>query len=365
MKRLIIGDIHGCYTEFLELLKKANLSKDDEIIALGDILDRGPDSRKVMHFFMNEPRTQTLLGNHERKHILSFQGKVKSAPSQRITRRQLGEEYYPSVISWMEKLPHFIDLPEAVLIHGFFEPHIPLSSQKEILIVGVISGEVYLKENYDRPWHELYDGDKPLIAGHKDYLKTGEPLIYKDRVFCIDTDCCRGGRLTGLLLPEFKIISVPSRRNYWEEMKYLYGDNKHFKTSFKELSWKDIDGLLVNAEEQTDLPPEGIKRISEFKDLFSKGEKILKALFEHIIEENERILKELREKSPYDELNPGEQGSVYARYLGKGPLAGYLHLARKGEMTLDVLRTKFKGPAELIKFAGKLKISKIKKAAKN
>ncbi len=51
MQRLVIGDIHGCYNELMALLDAAALSEDDEIIALGDIVDRGPDSEKVLAFF--------------------------------------------------------------------------------------------------------------------------------------------------------------------------------------------------------------------------------------------------------------------------------------------------------------------------
>ncbi|TVS11508.1 MAG: hypothetical protein EA424_23705 [Planctomycetaceae bacterium] len=43
MQHLIIGDIHGCFDELQDLLQAAGLASDDQIIALGDIVDRGPD----------------------------------------------------------------------------------------------------------------------------------------------------------------------------------------------------------------------------------------------------------------------------------------------------------------------------------
>ena len=47
--RLIaIGDIHGCYQEFGDLLERLNLTKDDQLILLGDLVNRGPDSGKVI-----------------------------------------------------------------------------------------------------------------------------------------------------------------------------------------------------------------------------------------------------------------------------------------------------------------------------
>lgn len=358
MKRLIVGDIHGCYREFQELLKKANLSKNDEIISLGDIVDRGPDTPEVLHFFMNDSRTRTLSGNHEKKHILSFQGKIKPALSQRITRIQIGEDHYPDVIAWMEKLPYFIELPEAILVHGFFEPHIPLSSQEEEIIIGVMPGKKKLKERYDRPWYELYDGDKPLIVGHKDYLKTGKPLIYKDRVFCIDTDCCRGGSLTGLLLPGFKVISVPARKNYWDDMKDSYIYMKLSGASDERFAWKEIKILLAIATEQRNLlPKKVIKRVSELEKLLEEAEIKIMALFNYIIEENERIIETLQKELSYDNLSAKKQEAVYIKHTRKRPLADYLLRACKGELSLEALQKKFKGPAEFIEF---FSINKIK-----
>ena len=51
MKRLLVGDIHGCLDEFSDLLDKAGLGAGDGIVAVGDIVDRGPDSGGVADFF--------------------------------------------------------------------------------------------------------------------------------------------------------------------------------------------------------------------------------------------------------------------------------------------------------------------------
>ncbi|MCK4961662.1 MAG: metallophosphoesterase [Anaerolineales bacterium] len=48
MRTLVIGDIHGYYVELQELLEKADLTREDKIIALCDIVDRGPKSAEVL-----------------------------------------------------------------------------------------------------------------------------------------------------------------------------------------------------------------------------------------------------------------------------------------------------------------------------
>lgn len=214
--RLIIGDIHACHEEMLELLERAGVGTDDEIIAIGDIVDRGPDNRSVLEFFRQRPGALSIMGNHERKHIRSARGELRPALSQRIARLQLGDSY-DEYLAFLSTFPRDVELPEATLVHGFWEPGVPLQQQRDTVVIGTLSGEQHLAQNYSRPWYELYDGTKPLVVGHRDYRGNGEPFIWKDRVYCIDTGCCRGGRLTGLVLPGFRIVSVPARANHWAE----------------------------------------------------------------------------------------------------------------------------------------------------
>ena len=63
--RLIaIGDIHGCHAEFAELLERLAPTKDDQLILLGDLVNRGPDSTKVIDL-ARAANAISLLGNHE------------------------------------------------------------------------------------------------------------------------------------------------------------------------------------------------------------------------------------------------------------------------------------------------------------
>src|SRR3954464_14199122 len=63
--RLIaIGDIHGCHREFGDLLARLQLTKADRLILLGDLINRGPDSHRVIAM-AQEQGAVALLGNHE------------------------------------------------------------------------------------------------------------------------------------------------------------------------------------------------------------------------------------------------------------------------------------------------------------
>ena len=219
---LVVGDIHACYQEFQDLLDRAGIGADDEVLAVGDILDRGPDNRQVLDFFRCRPRAASILGNHERKHLRSARGEIEPAPSQVITRSQLGDGY-PDCLAYLATLARHRQPPGALVVHAFWEPGVPLDQQRDTVLIGTLSGDHYLKKTYAQPWYELYDGSKPLVVGHLDYRHDGEPLVWRDRVYCIDTGCCHGGRLTGLLLPEFRIISVPARADHWRETLRGFG----------------------------------------------------------------------------------------------------------------------------------------------
>lgn len=65
MQTLVIDDIHGCYIELLALLEIAGLNSGDSIIAVGDIVDREPETPQVLDFFQQTPNAQSRLIKHK------------------------------------------------------------------------------------------------------------------------------------------------------------------------------------------------------------------------------------------------------------------------------------------------------------
>ena len=63
----IIGDVHGEYKTLMALLKKM---PDYQPLFLGDMIDRGPDSKKVLDFAMKHGKA--VLGNHEHMMIDAY-----------------------------------------------------------------------------------------------------------------------------------------------------------------------------------------------------------------------------------------------------------------------------------------------------
>jgi predicted phosphodiesterase len=64
-RNIVIGDVHGCLAELVDLLAKLAPAKDDQLIFLGDLVNRGPDSHGVVSLVRSLPNALSLLGNHE------------------------------------------------------------------------------------------------------------------------------------------------------------------------------------------------------------------------------------------------------------------------------------------------------------
>ena len=60
-----MSDIHGRYDRYNKMLEKINFSDDDVLYILGDIIDRGPDSGRLLLDVLLKPNIELLLGNHE------------------------------------------------------------------------------------------------------------------------------------------------------------------------------------------------------------------------------------------------------------------------------------------------------------
>ena len=68
MRTLVLSDPHGCYELLVKALKKASYNPaQDQLIMLGDYIDRGPDSKKVVELVMDlvAGGAIALMANHE------------------------------------------------------------------------------------------------------------------------------------------------------------------------------------------------------------------------------------------------------------------------------------------------------------
>lgn len=98
---IVIGDIAGQYEVLLELSREF---PNREILSLGDMVDRGPDSKSVLNFFKNH---KAILGNHEHMMIDAWETSLflanKGININNFSREKLGSfRPYYTLGLWIE-----------------------------------------------------------------------------------------------------------------------------------------------------------------------------------------------------------------------------------------------------------------------
>jgi hypothetical protein len=218
----------------------------------------------------------------------------------------------------MGTLPLYIELAEAVIVHGYLEPGIPLAEQNPAVVCGTMGGDKILREHYERPWYEYHTDDKPVVVGHNNYNGTDQPFVYNDKVFGLDTDCVHGKPLTGLLLPAFRIVSVPSRGNHWSQIRRTY-QKPPVVIQESVISWSIQDDVA------------------------------LMQLIEKIRKANHDLLARLQSIPGYSELTSRWQAKSYAAETGRGKFANLMQLERLNKLDLETGKKILKDPGEVQK----------------
>lgn len=353
MRTLMVGDIHGCLDELVVLIARAGLTDEDRLIALGDVVDRGPGSWEVIDLLRSRPNTLALRGNHERKHLLWRDGHVEPARSQRAARHDMGEERYAEALAWMETLPLYIELDEALLVHGYLAPGQPLHAQLETVLVGSMSASRVMAEAYGDHWQDRdealwlaqYRGDRPLVVGHKNYGRRGQPWVRDDGMaYGLDTGCCRGGRLTGLLVPGFEIVSVAARANHWDATRHRLAWLFSSQDRWWRTRWDRLDALLRSARAQDDLPPAARQTQAQLEEFLAAMDDLCDLVMEHVESECRVLLRAIDHDGVAD---PADVASAFDDRLAGHPLRGLMYRARRGPLTRQDVRRAVKTPERL------------------
>ena len=59
--KFVIGDIQGCYKEFKNLIKLIDPNNENKFLCVGDLVNRGPESEKVVDYVIKNNVKSCLL----------------------------------------------------------------------------------------------------------------------------------------------------------------------------------------------------------------------------------------------------------------------------------------------------------------
>jgi len=209
-KIFVVGDIHGCFDKLCALMDKIPLNdKQDQLIFIGDYIDRGSSSFDVVKYLIDlkkrVPGTIFIKGNHEDMLQNYLDG------SDRFTYQLNGgqqtlDEYLirsdnkdafpipPEHLEFFNSLQLYYQTDDYIFVHAGLRKKVPLESQDKMDLLWI----------RDEFIHSDFNFGKRVIFGHTPFK---EPLLQANKIG-IDTGAVYGNLLTCVQLPEIEFFSV-------------------------------------------------------------------------------------------------------------------------------------------------------------
>jgi protein phosphatase len=240
----IIGDVHSCFDELVELLHKLGYTVSERadghfdlqapegrrLIFLGDLIDRGNKAVPVLRLVMDLVKAELafcICGNHDDKLYKYLSDKpvnirhgLEQTVEQLATASPAFKQEVRAFIAGL--VSHYVlDGGKLVVAHGGLPEAMhgrAAAAVRAFCLYGETAGEIDefgLPVRYD--WAKDYKGKATVVYGH-----TPVPQAeWLNNTINIDTGCVFGGQLTALRYPERELIAVNSHAVYYEPTRPL------------------------------------------------------------------------------------------------------------------------------------------------
>ncbi len=205
-RTLAIGDIHGCLNALKILWKTINPQPSDQIIFVGDYVDRGPNTKGVIDFLIeikNKYNVIFLSGNHEEKLCLARFGgsEIKDWLAHwggKETLESYGQNGIDAIPEshweFIRTCKPYHETNSHIFVHANLEHDVPLECQTPFTLI---------HKKFGSPLP--HSSGKTMICGHTAQQSHHPKNL--GHAICIDTDLGRGGWLTCLHV---------ETNNYWQ-----------------------------------------------------------------------------------------------------------------------------------------------------
>lgn len=225
MRTIVIGDIHGCYKELKSLIATLEKNrkydkKKDRLIFLGDYIDRGSDSRKVIGFIKDLQKHNknviALMGNHEDM-FLNYLNEFDNSWTYNGYETTLESykgytKYLRKDVEWMENLPLYYEDEHFIYVHAGIDYDKTMDEQDKQTLLWIREPFIYNYAKYD----------KRVIFGHTPTFSLngrGMPIYTYNNNVGIDTGCVFDGALTALIIVDDKIEGFYQQEKIIEKNK--------------------------------------------------------------------------------------------------------------------------------------------------
>ena len=205
---IAIGDIHGYAAALAGLVEAIQPEADDTLVALGDYVDRGPDTPGVIEQLIalaGRCRLVPLLGNHDEMVVDLHHGGPGLAEwltwGGRETLLAYGCDHPREIpaahIEFLESCVFYHETERHLFVHASYDPELPLDSQPPELLRWAS-----LRSRAPGP----HRSGKTAIVGHT--AQRDGRILDLGHLICIDTCLYCGGWLTAMDVATKKVWQV-------------------------------------------------------------------------------------------------------------------------------------------------------------
>jgi len=207
MRRFAIGDIHGCSKALRSLIESIDPQPEDELVFLGDYVDRGPDSRNVVDQLIalrKQCRVVTLRGNHEIMllgvALSGLDDSVWLVNGGNATVASYGgclSKIPPDHLAFFQDLDPYYETSDSIFVHAGYHPQLALHEQEDATMYW---------NHLPHPLPAPHKSGKRVFVGHTPQAR-GD-VLDGGHVVCVDTYCFGGGYLSAYELGRGDVIQT-------------------------------------------------------------------------------------------------------------------------------------------------------------
>lgn len=208
MRRIFVGDLHGCLEPLERLLEAVGFRGDDRLLSVGDLVGKGPEPAATVRR-LKELHAEPVLGNHD------------------LAWLRDGRLADPELEAWLRAQPILRLFDDVILVHAGLHPSWDEAKLRVLATtpVALADPDVDFAVNVRyctasgtrpesdwpppaapyRPWDDLYSGPRRVVFGH--WARRG--LDVREHAIALDSGCVYGNPLSAWIAEEDRIVQVP------------------------------------------------------------------------------------------------------------------------------------------------------------